>query len=135
MKVGEVGGNQSTRFYSYFPLLFLPTFVLLLFPIIFHWIFLSFPGVKMKRRERFMSHQLLGLIRQKQVYCESKKSVSCVNHLACLFEVENPLVKIFFYIGTLLCFGFELHLSNVPRWRLSIIPQKFRWEQQKRRHS
>jgi hypothetical protein len=51
-----------------------------------------------------MSHQLLGLIRQKQIYCESKKSVSCVNHLACLFEVENPRVKIFFYIGTLLCF-------------------------------
>jgi hypothetical protein len=43
-----------------------------------------------------MRHRLLGLIQQKIKYCESKKSLSCVNHSACLFEVENPTSRVSF---------------------------------------
>lgn len=67
-----------------------------------------------------------------------KKAPYCVSIIWLAYSKwRTPLVKFVFYVGTLLCFVLvsKFHLFHVSRWRISIIPQKFRWEWQKRRHS
>lgn len=105
------------------------------FQIIFPWIFLSFPSVKMERRERFMCHRLLGLIRQKKIIVSQKRAYLVSIIWLAYSKWRTPLVEFLCYVWdfALLCFGFKFHLFNVPRWRISIIPQKFRWQRHKRR--
>ncbi len=67
-------------------------------------------------------------VKRERILCQS---------FGLLIRSVEPTSQVFFLCWdfALVCFGFKLHLSNVPRWRQSIIPQKFRWERQKRRHS
>ncbi len=84
-----------------------------------------------KERKIYVSSSTFRFNTTKENILRVKKAPYCVSIIWLAYSKwRTPLVKFVFYVGTLLCFVLvsKFHLFHVSRWRISIIPQKFRWE-------